>query len=312
MKNNKITVSIIMATYNRAHFIKESIKYIQQQTFKNFECLIIDDGCTDNTSGIVPDYIKGDQRFHYLKRKEKYKKGLPGCRNYGLDIAKGDFIVFFDDDDIAHPDLLLFSVKEIVDQNTDYCRYLRSVFSNKFQPEFDRSEDYTVMNLREMAVEKMITMEIPFNSCQVLWSSTCFLNLRFDEKLMFAEEWELYSRILLSGKKGISLEKALYFGRKHQNSNTGEFNKNDNIRVNSKIVASKNILENLNRKFSFTQQLQEYFIRLSFSLKSYDLLIKTLHYSDFNTFTVWKYKLGYLIYPVLRPFLKLKGKLKSV
>ena len=81
-------VTIIMATYNRAHFIVETLESIQTQSFKDWECLIIDDGATDDTNEIINPILKEDHRFQFLKRPESYKKGLPGCRNFGLDIQK--------------------------------------------------------------------------------------------------------------------------------------------------------------------------------------------------------------------------------
>ena len=92
-------VSIIMATYNRAQFIMETLNSIKNQTYKNWECLIIDDGGSDNTEDVIAPLLKKDTRFKFLKRTDKYLKGLPGCRNYGLDVAQGDYIIFFDDDD---------------------------------------------------------------------------------------------------------------------------------------------------------------------------------------------------------------------
>ncbi len=91
-----------MATYNRAHLITETLRSIQAQTYTNFECSIIDDGGTDNTAEIIAPFLE-DTRFTFQKRPSTYGKGLPGCRNYGLDLAKGEFVIFFDDDDIIHP-----------------------------------------------------------------------------------------------------------------------------------------------------------------------------------------------------------------
>ena len=71
-------VTIIMATYNRAHFILETLNSIQNQTFKDWECLIIDDGGTDNTVEFIEYFLQEDNRFQYLKRENNYQKGLPG------------------------------------------------------------------------------------------------------------------------------------------------------------------------------------------------------------------------------------------
>ena len=68
-------VSIIMATYNRAHFIVETLLSIQNQVFKDWECIIIDDGSTDNTYEIVKPILDIDTRFKFFNRENSYKKG---------------------------------------------------------------------------------------------------------------------------------------------------------------------------------------------------------------------------------------------
>ena len=88
-------ITILLATFNRAHLIVETLQSIQNQTYQNWECLIIDDGGTDNTSVVISPILEQDSRFKFLKRTGSYKKGLPGCRNYGLDLSKGQYVIFF-------------------------------------------------------------------------------------------------------------------------------------------------------------------------------------------------------------------------
>ncbi len=307
----KPLASIIMATYNREHFIEESLKAILDQTFQNWECLIIDDGSTDETGKILKRYTD-DPRMKPFNRPERYTKGLPGCRNYGLDLAKGKYVVFFDDDDIAHPYLLELSLKEIETQKVDYCRYLRTTFIGNFSYEFHFENNYEIIELGLKALDLMVTGKIPFNSCQVLWNRECFERNRFDETLMYAEEWECYSRILARGYKGISLQKALYFGRKHEKSNTGEFKKNDPIRKASKIKATELIISHLAKKDLLNETLVKYFIQTGFRLKEPSIIDYVLEKSNGSFLEKFKYKTGYKLYPFIRPVLKLKGKLKKL
>ena len=152
-------VSIIMATYNRAHFIVETLLAIQNQTFLDWECLIIDDGGTDNTKELITPILEQDSRFKYSKRTENYIKGLPGCRNYGLDLAKGDYIIFFDDDDIVHPQNLELCIDELSKKDISYCRYIRDVFFDDFDCIFDYSKMYTSFYIDSTDLEKMIKNE---------------------------------------------------------------------------------------------------------------------------------------------------------
>ena len=86
-------------------------------------------------------------------------------------------------------------------------------------------------------IDRILKNELLISSCSVLWKKECFKEHRFVEHLMYAEEWELYSRIILSGFKGISINKTLYYVRKHSNSNTGEFYKKDTLRLLSNANA---------------------------------------------------------------------------
>ena len=287
----KPVVSIIMATYNRAHFIEETLQSIRNQEFKNFECLIIDDGGTDNTLEVITPILKEDNRFSFQKRPNKYQKGLPGCRNYGIDLSKGDYIIFFDDDDIVHPQNLELCVEELSKRDVSFCRYNRNVFTDKFDYDFDLSKKYESFYIHTKDIEALLKNELPFNSCAVMWKAECFQKNRFIETLMYAEEWELYSRILSTGIRGISIEKCLFYGRKHPNSNTGEYGRRDFIRLESKKNAILLIVENLKSKQLLSKSLIKYFIASSLKFSDFNLfsdIIKTLQLNFFQK-TYWKF-----------------------
>ncbi|PKD21144.1 hypothetical protein APR41_12065 [Salegentibacter salinarum] len=300
-------ISIVMATYNRAHLIKESLIAISEQSYQNWECLIIDDGSKDKTQEIVEKFGNKDLRFKYSKRGSNHKKGLPGSRNHGISLIKGEYIIFFDDDDIPHPDCLKWSIEEILNYKADYCRFLRSVFFQDLNKNFNRLRDYAIIQHTPLNVNEMITGDVPFNSCQVLWKSECFNNEIFNEALMFAEEWELYTRILLKEPKGITIKKPLYFGRKHAVSNTGEFRKADISRVDSKIYAARLIVAHLSQVSTLSSRMTNFFIRMGFNLKSYNLIKEVLNNSNLNFLEKFKYRLGFAIYPLIKPILRLKG-----
>ncbi|TXE12036.1 glycosyltransferase family 2 protein [Seonamhaeicola algicola] len=291
-------VSIIMATYNRAHFIEETLSSIKKQTYTNWECLIIDDGGSDNTEEIITPIINKDKRFKFFKRTDEYLKGLPGCRNYGLNLAKGDYIIFFDDDDIVHPQNLEICISELSGKKTSFCRYERSVFFESFNYEFDLSKEYEVFNIGKADVDKLITNELPFNSCAVMWKKECFNSHRFVESLMYAEEWELYSRILSAGFEGISVKKELFYGRKHQKSNTGEFYQGNTVRINSKKEAIRLVIYNLYKKELLTPYLFKYLINLAISFRDYNLVRQVLNNLDLKINTKLFYKIKYSLYPL--------------
>ncbi len=311
MNKKASIVSIIMATYNRGGFIGESLDSILNQSFVNWECLIIDDGGTDNTKEILRPYLLKDPRINYYVRGNDHKKGLPGCRNQGLELAKGEYIIFFDDDDIVHPQNLELCVLELAKKNISYCRYLRAVFVGNFDYNFDYSKEFTSFYIGVNDIEKMLKNELPFNSCAVMWKKECFAANRFVETLMYAEEWELYSRILSNGFTGISIDKYLFFGRKHPNSNTGEFYNNDPVRWASNLMAINLVIENLSKKGLLSPNLVRYFIRTGFFLKEISVIEDVLEHTNAGAYKKLKYLWGFRIYPVLKPFFKLKAKLKK-
>ncbi len=299
----KPTITIIMATYNRAHFIQETLSSIQNQTFSDWECIIIDDGGTDNTEEIIQEVLQYDNRFQFHKRTEKYQKGLPGCRNYGLDLAKGNYIVFFDDDDIVHPQNLELCAKELKNDQFYFCRYLREAFVENFNYNFDYSKEYSSFVIDSKDVESLLKNELPFNSCAVMWRKECFTENRFFEHLMYAEEWELYSRILLSsGTRGVSINKCLFYGRKHPNSNTGEFYNNNPIRKASKKDAVLLVISNLNEKGFLTNSLIRYFIQMSLNFKEFNLFKNILYRAKMSKLEEIKWIVFYKSLP-LRLFL---------
>ncbi len=299
-----------MATYNRAHFIMETLVSVQAQTFLNWECLIIDDGGKDNTREVVASILEQDSRFQFLKRTDRYKKGLPGCRNFGLDIAKGEFVVFFDDDDVIHPDNLKIGI-EVVEANTiDFCHYQKMSFETE-RPLIKSNPIAIVQSLNKADIEKIITQEISLASCTVLWKKQCFDSIRFNESLLYAEEWECYSMIIAENFKGIIIDNVLYYNRKHPESNTGEFYRNNSIRRESYVKAVLLVVQNLKEKELLSASLKRYFVTLSKDFTEYNLFNAILNVLDLPTFEKLKWQLFYLSYPMRLPIYKIKKALQK-
>lgn len=290
-------VSIILATYNRAAYILESLYSIQNQTFTDWECLIIDDGGSDNTHEILAPVLEQDTRFQYFIRTSKYQKGLPGSRNYGLDLAHGDYIIFFDDDDIAHPQNLELCVLELSNTELSFCRYIRDVFRGDFVYDFDYSKEYTAFYIDQRDIERILKNELLFNSCAVMWRKECFKHERFDENLMYAEEWELYSRIISGGVKGISINKSLFYGRKHANSNTGEFFRNNPARRASNAQATYLVVKNLKERKMLSSEIVRYFIQVSLQYKEFNLFERIINALDLPKIEELKWRLFYTHLP---------------
>jgi glycosyltransferase involved in cell wall biosynthesis len=106
-------VSVIIPTYNRAHLIGESIQSVLDQTFQDFELIIVDDGSSDDTETVVKGFE--DPRIRYIYQENR---GISGARNTGIRNAEGQYVAFLDSDDLWLPELLESEVP-ILDTNLD-------------------------------------------------------------------------------------------------------------------------------------------------------------------------------------------------
>jgi len=104
---NHPTVSVVIPTYNRAHLIGKAIQSVFNQSYQDFEIIIIDDGSTDNTEEIIKGYK--DKRINYIKHERN--QGISAARNIGIKKARGEYIAFLDSDDEWLPEKLDKQIK---------------------------------------------------------------------------------------------------------------------------------------------------------------------------------------------------------
>lgn len=96
-------ISVIIPTYNRAHFLPRALSSIINQSYTSWEAIVVDDGSTDKTEEVVTEFVLKDSRIKYIK---KSNSGATHSRNVGVENATGDFITFLDSDDEAQPNWL--------------------------------------------------------------------------------------------------------------------------------------------------------------------------------------------------------------
>jgi len=227
MKNPKIT--ILIATYNRASLLPNTLQSILAQTYSNWECLIVDDHSIDITEKIVQDFINKDKRFSYYLKSENYKVGLSGTRNYGLDLAESDnseFIQFFDDDDLMHPRKLELQLKGLLEDP-------ESMFSICGRRNFENEAEITWEDHQQIFHSKLYSFGEAFLIGKLRLVAQVFLfrakylkDERFDENLRYAEDWEFFSKLFLKeSPKYVILEQVLFYRRKHLNSMTEDLDR---------------------------------------------------------------------------------------
>ena len=122
-------ISVIIPTYNRGNLLGNSIKSVLNQTYKNFEIIVVDDGSTDNTKSVVNQFK--DERIKYIKLTEN--RGSSYARNIGIQNSNGKYITFQDSDDVYYPDKLETQFKNIIykKSNLDFCK-IKVIFNDSF------------------------------------------------------------------------------------------------------------------------------------------------------------------------------------
>lgn len=116
----QLLVSIVTPAFNAEQYICESIESALNQTYKNFELIIVIDNCTDNTKAIAEEYAKKDSRVKVFETSGN-KLGALGSRNFGIEKATGRFIAFLDSDDYWEPNKLEIQVKFMLENDIAFC-----------------------------------------------------------------------------------------------------------------------------------------------------------------------------------------------
>lgn len=195
---NRPLISIIVPTYNRSQLLLETLDSISNQTYQNWECIVVDDGSTDKTLNVLAVYCKKDSRFQYYKRPADRHKGANACRNYGFENSSGKFIIFLDDDDLLHSEALTKRVAAIrADSSTDVAVFSTQVFNKT-------AGDSIRMLNKDIANPDRYVYLCSFLSGKLCWSTTSpiwkrsFLNGElFDEHLKRFQDVEFHIRQLL-------------------------------------------------------------------------------------------------------------------
>lgn len=199
-----IKVSIIIPTYNRKSILKETLSCIQNQTLKEWECLIIDDGSTDKTEYMVDEIQKADSRFRYYKRPSNYKKGAATCRNYGFLKSVGKYVQWLDDDDFLSENKLELQVKQLEKYSKSNlistCAWDEYWEGKKFDNKsvINENDFLTKFNYFDELYKK--SSFIPIHSF-LMTRKIIKISGSWNEELTVNDDAEFFSRILLNAEK---------------------------------------------------------------------------------------------------------------
>lgn len=130
MNNELPLVSIIIPVYKVEKYLSECLDSVVNQTYKNLEIILVDDGSPDNCGKICDEYAVLDRRIRVI---HKENGGLCSARNAGIDIANGEWIYSMDSDDYIENDLIEIALNTAVSDNTDMCFLIMKYFLKHMQ-----------------------------------------------------------------------------------------------------------------------------------------------------------------------------------
>ena len=237
-------VSIIIPTYNYGHLIAETLICLQEQSYLNWEAIIIDDGSKDDTETVVKAFIARDNRFHYIKQ---INKGVSAARNLGLSLAKGYYIQFLDADDLlskdkirlqiafmnANPDVGISLVSTWFFDNNDKQRKHYTDFSLKNQTTMPVVNGSAFPIISDYVQHNLTVIQSPLFRREILQKVG-----DFREGMAYLEDWDFWFRIAISGTRFSFLnnERAFVLVRVHQVSATQQ---------SKKIIEAEGLLRSL-------------------------------------------------------------------
>lgn len=236
-------ISILIPNYNRSKLILETLDSISKQTYKNWECIIVDDGSTDDSETKIQTYINSDPRFIFYKRPDELLKGPSSCRNFAFSKSKGSFVQFFDSDDIMHPEHLEEKIKNINENDFVVCKLQE--FSGEFKDENSLKPEFQDIEIVENIFESFVTGEFyMLMMVAPLWKKESISPfMPFNENLHILEDHELYSRILFEKRKYSIINKNLIFYRVGLPSLLNRFYTDVGFGIESYIQAKKTVLK---------------------------------------------------------------------
>lgn len=217
----KALVSIIIPTYNRAHIITETLETIIAQEYSNWECIIVDDGSTDETEKLMSNWTDRDSRFKFYIRPNSLQKGPSSCRNFGFSKSIGEFVQFFDSDDLYKPKALEVLVSKFTDR-------IDAVVAKIELMEMETSRVLKENQIKSVnIIEDHFFGNISFYVCGPMWTRSFLENqpFLFNERLSNGDDWDFNLRMLYSYPRLVLLDSTYVSNRVHSRSLSKERNR---------------------------------------------------------------------------------------
>ena len=241
MKNEEL-ISVIVPIYKVEQYLEKCIDSIINQTYKNLEIILVDDGSPDNCGKICDEYSKEDNRIKVIHKKNG---GLSDSRNKGLNISSGNYVVFIDSDDYIDTNMIEKLYNKLIETNSDICIC-------DFIREFENFSKYNNFEKKYFCVEGNEKFKCLYNQYNVvstvqwnkLYKKNIFDSIKFEVGKINEDEFIVFDEFEKANKIIYVLE-PLYYYRQRQNS---IMNSKFNIKRYDAIEALEKRIEKLKEK----------------------------------------------------------------
>ncbi len=223
-------VSIVVPIYNVEKFIHRCIDSILQQSYKNTEIILVDDGSPDNCPKICDEYSRKDSRIKVLHKKNG---GLSDARNAGIRIAKGKYIAFVDSDDSIEKDYIkqLYNTIRKADADISACGHTVRYENGRTIPHFSNN---SFIVQREEALERVLyDDELCAATWAKLYKTKLFKNIKFPKGENFEDSSTTYKLILESNKVACDMKSQYNYLIRSNSIMTTPFSKKDLLLITS-------------------------------------------------------------------------------
>jgi len=231
-------ISIIVPVYNVESYLSDCLKSLQNQTYSNFEVIVVDDGSKDNSGIIAKEFCNKDKRFKYIKQENK---GLGGARNTGLLNAKGEYIFFLDSDDKLTVNAVELMKNKIKNNNYDiilgrpvWCKngeYLGTYIDHIF-----KDEDYLISSIQ--------LKDVVIVTSQLIKKDLFFKNNIFFEEKVTSEDVEISLKLQNCSQKILCTNEIFYLRTEREDEENLSITQRFDCKiVKDRLNSSKRIIE---------------------------------------------------------------------
>lgn len=216
--------SVILCFYNAHSYLEDAIKSILSQSFRDFEIILVDDGSTDSGYELAEKLCKSDQRIRLFK---KGNSGLTDSLNYAISQSLGEFMIRQDADDISTPDRLKI-IRDNIQPGIDFYFSKSREFGNSSRtfpgPRYKNGFCQSVMKFGNFIAHGSIALRMSVAK-----------EIFYDATWRYAQDFELYTRLISKGHKGFFINETLYYLRTSENSISAR-KKNEQLQLCQKAL----------------------------------------------------------------------------